>query len=187
MGKVKGTAISGRLRYAQRRGGDDAVRAVVAAISDAETREQLADGRALKSAWYPFETLVETTVAIDRLFGKGDLGILIDVGGDVAEADLNSVYKLFIAVATPQYLIDKAASLWRNYYDTGELVVAAREPQRALIELRNFDTPHRAHCLSVLGWMIRSLQLCGCKDVVGHHETCRAIGHGQCLFEASWR
>jgi hypothetical protein len=183
---VKGTAISGRLNYARRRGGDEAVQTIVNGLSDPAARELLADGKPLKSNWYPFSALVDITVGIDRLFGKGDLSIVQEVGGDVAEADLNGVYKLFMQFASPQYLVDKAASLWRNYYDSGELLVVERGQDMAMLELRAFDAPHRAHCLSVLGWMIRSLKLCGCKDVVGTHPECRAQGHGRCVFRATW-
>jgi hypothetical protein len=184
--KVKGTAISGRLGYARRRGGEEAVQAIVAGITDRETRELLADGKALKSVWYPFSALVDITVGIDRRFGKGDLGIVQEVGGDVAEADLNGVYKLFMSFASPHYLVDKAASIWRNYYDSGELVVIDRGERFAVLELRDFATPHRAHCLSVLGWMVRSLKLTGCKNVRGEHLKCRCLGDATCTWRGDW-
>ena len=186
MSRVKGTAISGRLQYARRRGGDEAVRTLVAGITDPETRDQLADGKALKSSWYPFSTLVDITVGIDRLFGKGDLSIVAEVGGDVAEADLNGVYRLFFAIASPHYLLDKAASIWRNYYDSGELVVVERAQNMAVLELREVPEPHRAHCLSVQGWMHRSLVLCKCKDVRVDHGECRALGAKRCVFKGTW-
>ncbi|MBS2028194.1 MAG: hypothetical protein JST54_09845 [Deltaproteobacteria bacterium] len=186
MSRVKGTAISGRLNYARRRGGEEAVKAIVAGITDREAREQLADGKALKSNWYPFSALVDITVGIDKFFGKGDLSIVAEVGGDVAEADLNGVYKLFFAIASPQYLMDKAASIWRNYYDSGELLVIERAPNLAVLELRDVATPHRAHCLSVQGWMHRSLVLCKCKDVHVDHSECRALGSKRCVFKGSW-
>lgn len=186
MARVKGTAVSGRLEYARRRGGDEAVEQVVAAISDPGVRSELADGKALKSNWYPFTVLVDISLAIDRIYGQGDLGILEQVGGDVAEADLNSVYKFFMAMASPQYLMDKAASLWRNYYDSGEMVVIDRGENKAILELRKFESPHRAHCLAVKGWMLRTLTLCGCKNVRGAHDECRALGHARCVFEGRW-
>lgn len=186
MSRVKGTAISGRLEYARRRGGDEAVRTLVAGIGDPTSRAELSDGKALKSNWYPFSVMIDISVGIDRLFGKGDLGIVEQVGGDVAAADLNGVYKFFMAMASPQYLMDKAASLWRNYYDSGEMAVIDRGETHAILELRGFDTPHRVHCLAVKGWMMRTLELCGCKNVRGVHRECRALGHARCVFEGRW-
>jgi hypothetical protein len=186
LGKVKGTAIGGRLDYARRRGGNEALQRVVSAIRDPETRDLLADGRALKSAWYPFEALVDVSVEIDRIWGKGDLAILDEVGGDVAEADLSSVYKIFFKVANPHYIIDKAANVWRSYYSSGECVVVQRTEKVCAMEIRDFDQPHRAHCLAVMGWMKRTLKLAGCKDVEGSHPQCRTQGGQTCLFRGSW-
>ena len=186
MGKVKGTTIAGRLAYARRRGGDEAVQKVVAAIRDPEAKLDLADGRALKSSWYPFSALIDISVELDRLYGSGDLSLLVEVGGDVAEADLNSVYKIFFKVANPQFIIDRAASVWRSYYSSGTCRVEKKAPNHVILELADFDEPHRAHCNSVLGWAARMLTLSSCKDLVAEHILCRTEGGATCRFEAHW-
>jgi len=187
VGKVKGTAVAGRLGYVRARHGEAAVLRMVAAITDPAAREQLADGRALKSQWYPFSVLVDISVALDREFGRGDLSLLEEVGGDVAEADLSGVYKIFFRVANPHFIVDRAASVWRNYYSSGDCVVVAKEEKAVTLEVREFDQPHRAHCLAVLGWTKRTLVLTGCQGVTGRHTECRTTGGQVCRFEGRWR
>ena len=186
MGKVKGTTIAGRLAYARRRGGDEAALKVVGAIRDPEAKLDLADARALKSSWYPYSALIDISVELDRVFGNGDLSLLIEVGGDVAEADLNSVYKIFFKVANPGFIIDRAASVWRSYYSSGTCRVERKAENHVILELSDFDEPHLAHCNSVHGWAARMLTLTGCQNLVTEHIACRLRGDSTCRFEARW-
>ncbi len=160
---------------------------VVAGITDAEVRELFLHSKPLKSQWYPFSVLIDVSIEIDKLFGTGDLSLLEEAGGDVAEADLSSVYKIFFKVANPHFIIDRAAAVWRNYYSSGECVVADSTEKSVVLEIRDFDTPHRAHCLGVLGWTKRTLMLTGCKEVRAVHSQCRCEGAKVCRFEGSWK
>ena len=52
--------------------------------------------------------------------------------------------------------------------------------------IEGFDTPHRAHCLSVMGWSERSVELSGGRDVITEELSCRADGGTICCFRFRW-
>lgn len=186
MPNVKGTSIAARLEYARRKGGDQAVLEILSRLSDQKEAEQLRLIGVLKSAWYPFRLFVELIEEIDRRFGKGDGALVPALAGEVAKADLKTVYKVFFKFASPNFIIEKAAQVWRRYYDSGEMVIVHNRPGDVHAEVRGFETPHRTHCLSVQGWVQQTLRMSGAADCVVTHTRCRARGEPVCEFTARW-
>ncbi|MFN7135563.1 MAG: hypothetical protein ACK4N5_26060, partial [Myxococcales bacterium] len=185
MPRVKGTTIAGRIAFARARGGDAVVDEILAGLTNRAEANELRF-TALRSSWYDFTTYVELSEALDRRFGNGDGTLLPTIAGDVAQADLRTVYKVFFRLASPQFIIGRCATIWRQYYDSGEMVVTEAGEDSARFEIRDFERPHRTHCLCVLGWMQRSLELTGVKDARVTHDRCRTAGAPSCVFNARW-
>lgn len=184
MANVKGTAINGRLQYVLRHHGPQALSDVLGSLGGKTAGHDLRHG-ALKSNWYPMSLFIALTQAIDRICGKGDGALYRQVAGQTAEDDLSTVYKVFFKFAKPSFIISKAASLWRQYYDTGQLHVTS-QPGFCELELIDFGEPSFVHCESVIGWAMRSIELTGAKNVKGEHVSCRDKGEKRCVLRVTW-
>jgi hypothetical protein len=183
MANVKGSTITGRLKYVRTRHGEEGVARLLAAVQPA-TRAVLNE-QVLAASWVPFAVFIDLCVTIDKLFGRGDLALCVDVGRYTAEVNLPVLYKIFYRVSSPQYILTKGASLWRMNYDAGQLTVESGDHSTRLI-LEHFPTPHRAHCLSVLGWATRSVEMSGGKRVAWDESGCRASGDPRCVATIRW-
>ena len=148
---------------------------------------EILDGPVLQGAWYPFDAFIDLNEAIDRTFGTGDLALIDEVARFAADANLRTIYKVFYKVGTVKWILERAARLWRVNYDSGELLTNARPGNDVDLEICDFATPHRVHCLAVLGWARRSVELSGGKDVVGTMRSCRAAGDDRCVLNITWR
>ncbi len=184
MANVKGSAITSRALWVSLNHGDQGVRKLHGAVKPS-TREILA-GRIDKAQWVPFETFVDLNETIDRVFGTGDLGVVKTLGRFGAEANLTTVYRLFFMVGTVKWIMDRAARLWDLHYDSGKMVVIRKPGDETTLRIVNFATPHRTHCLSVLGWVERSIELSGGKNVNVIETGCRARGEDDCAIHATW-
>ena len=145
-------------------------------------------GRGIEKAkWYPFAQFIELITLIDRLFGQGDLGLVKDLGRFGADANLTTIYRLFFKVGTVHWILGRAVRLWSAHYDSGYLEVMTRGPKTTVLRIRGFDTPDKIHCLSVLGWAERSIELSGGKNVLASEPLCRTKGDELCQMEATWQ
>jgi uncharacterized protein (TIGR02265 family) len=187
MPNVKGTSIAARLDYVRRRGGEEAVAAILGELSDKSEVDQIRVTGPLKSAWYPFRMFVELIEAIDRKFGKGDGSLIEDLGAEVARTDLKTVYKVFYRIASPNFVVSKATQVWSRYYDSGELTVLQNDPGKVRIELRSFASPNKTHCQSVTGWMRETLHMSGAQECQVTHPRCRTRGDAICEYVATWK
>lgn len=180
---VKGTALKARLRYVEERAGGDGYARFVAALSP-PTRA-IVDGRVLPSGWYPFDAFIEICEVIDRQLGRGDLALCYELGRYGCDANLPTLYKIFFRMADVRYIVRRAAAAWRVNYDEGTMTVLDEADGHVRLRME-VPRPHRAHCLSVKGWIVRAGELSGAKDVTVA-ERCRVDGAPHCEFDLHWR
>ena len=184
MPNVKGSAIGSRVLWVRLHHGEEGVERLCAQLSAAAAAVVREPPH--KATWYPFEVFVELNEAIDRVFGRGDLELLQDLGRYGADANLTTVYRLFYMVGTPKWILDRAARLWDLHYDSGRLVIERFPGNEAEARILDFATPHITHCKSVFAWCQRSIELSGARDVHGVEVRCRLRGDAECAFHATW-
>jgi len=185
MSNVKGSAFSSRILWVRLNQGEQGLERLGSAVSP-ELREVLCEG-AVMSKWYPFDWFVELNTRIDEVFGKGDLALVKRLGRHGADANLTTIYRLFYKVGTVKWIMARASRLWGMHYDSGEMAVDVYPGREVGLRIVGFDTPHRTHCLSVTGWVERSVELSGGNEVEVDEVGCRAKGDDGCEFRGTWR
>jgi hypothetical protein len=185
MANVKGSAFASRIRWVSLNQGAAGVDRL-AARSSPELRATIEQG-AVMARWYPFELFVEINLAIDELFGRGDMALVRKLGRHGADANLTTIYRLFYKVGRVKWILERAARLWTMHYDSGQLVVRRFPGREVELEIKDFATPHRVHCLAVTGWAERSLELSAARDIAVDEIACRAEGGARCQLRATWR
>lgn len=185
MARVKGSAIGARVRYVRDIHGEDAWERVQRALSPS-SRAELERG-VLPSDWASYELFLDLNVTADRLLGKGDLELCLEMGRFGATVNLPTLYRVFLRFGSPMFLLQKASRLWQVNYDSGLLVAIREAKERARLRIEAFERPHRAHCLSVLGWSTRAIELTGFRVVSAQEEKCRTRGDATCEMVLEWK
>jgi hypothetical protein len=181
---VKGSALASRVLWVEL-GHGEAGMARLRAQASPELKKIL-DAGIHKAHWYNFDQFIELNVALDRIFGKGDLGLIKQIARDGADANLTTIYRLFFKLGSVNWILGRAVRLWSAHYDTGYLEVMTRGPRSAVLRIRGFATPHPVHCLAVAGWCERSVELSGGKRVTLEETKCRNRGDELCQMDVRW-
>ena len=136
-----------------------------------------------------FALYLDVTHEIDRLWGRGDLTLVRELGRATADLSLPTFLKMFLRFGAPSYTVRQGAKLWRQHYDAGtprvEEITDA-EGDGCSFTLADFDTTEPAHCASILGWMERSVELSGARVLWARETACRLRGDPACVFELRW-
>lgn len=181
---VKGSAIKARVQWVEERGVAEVAR-FLSALSP-KARVTVEEG-VQPGEWYPFATFVEVCAVVDELFGKGDLALCTDLGRYACNTNLTSLYRFLFKVGNVHFIIRRAAAAWRINYDEGDLVVVSEGPMSCVLAVSGWPEPHRAHCLSVLGWILEAGRLSSGKEQFRCvSETCRANGDKTCEMAFEW-
>src|SRR5262249_20378403 len=123
---------------------------------------------------------------IDRQHGQGDLSLCYEIGRYACDVNLTTLYRIFFRIGSVPFIIRRAAAAWRVNYDQGELAVVSETDEAVCLGMAGGPAPHRAHCLSVKGWIVRATEISG-GDVVEQEERCRLLGDPECEFQFRWR
>lgn len=162
--KAKGTAVKSLKDYIIEEHGTEGLQRWLEALAPAS--RAIHQGTILTNAWYPFEDgLLGPMKAMDRMFYQGRAEGAWRQGRYTAEKNLHGIYKVFVKVANPQFLIRNTASLWHTYYDGSQAEVSDIGPGRAVLTLTGIETASLDYDHSVGGWVERALEICGCQRI----------------------
>ena len=182
---IKGSALSSRILWVKLNQGDSGLTRLRPMVSPALA--SVLEHGAVMATWYPLSMFIELNVAIDKAFGKGDQALIKKLGRHGADANLTTIYRLFFKVGTVKWIMARAARLWGMHYDSGRMQVQQFPGKEVELQIVDYAAPHRVHCLAVQGWVERSIELSGAKEVVVDELECRAKGDEFCRLRITWR
>ncbi len=108
---------------------------------------------------------MEPTLKICGMFYNGGLRGAWEAGRHSADYGLKGIYRLFIQVATPQFIIKKASTILPTYYKPSVMKAAEAGPAAAVVEILKFEEMSDVIENRVAGWMEKALEICGCRNV----------------------
>lgn len=133
--------------------------------------------------WYPMkEAAVEPTKALADKFYDGDYKKAAKESGRFsAELGLKSVYKIFVKVASPHYIMKRAGRVFTSYYAPSEIAVVDSHDKGLTLHITKFPEPEEIIEYRIAGWCERALEFTNCKDVKA--EITKSLTNGDDLTE----
>lgn len=182
MGRAKGTAFFHDEEYVLHTYGPEGWALVMAKLppAAAEARSSI-----VAVGWYDDELLVQTLCAVEEALHERDPNIIDTLGRYAAEADLTRIHRIFLRVATPAYVLERATNLWNRFFDTGRWEVR-RVPGGVDGLLIDAGIVHDVFCRNLRGYLHRLFELVGAKKVTVEHPECRVRFGACCRFEIRW-
>jgi hypothetical protein len=184
MGKVKGSSWIAACEFINRKYGSQAVAKVVEKMDSKDI--EILSQPILPITWLDYGTFIRFQVKADKILGLGDYRLMVEGGSEFGRASFNGIYKVFIRILTPSFVLGKAAQLWRQTMDPGELTVFKETAKGVELKLTGFpDMPlhHEMHQGSFIAEIAR---LTGIKNVKDTHPKCLARGDDHCIFQLKW-
>lgn len=177
--KTKGVGFLNVREFVLGRWGETGWTAVLGRLREHDRQEL---GSALAVGWYPLELYARLIRAVDDAHGKGNLGLMVELGRFEAERDLTTIHRLFLRFFHPSFIVEKTGTYWQRFHDSG--VWEVTRPDRASIcgVLRDWGCVDEALCRELVGYIGRSVELAGAQRVSVDHARCRARGEGECRF-----
>ena len=183
--EVKGTAVASIPAFVKEKHGDDGYQQWMSALPE-KTRDAMY-GPIMVSSWYPLhQMLVEPTKAICDLFYDGSMEGAVKQGRFSAEKGLRGVYRLFVRISTPEFIISKAGQILPTYYRPASITVPEHSHGSAIVRITEFPEPSTVVEHRMVGWMEQALAICGVKSVKSQITTSMTSGSEHTEFNLTW-
>jgi len=137
--------------------------------------------------WYSLETAILTpTDKLCQLFFHNTPEGARQCGRHSAETALTGIYKFFLLVATPSFIMGKASGIFTTYYRPVEMKLVESSSNHCLLHILKFPESHPLIEYRIAGWCERALEIANCKGVtVGITQTLTK-GHPLTEFFVRW-
>ena len=182
---MKGTALKATVDFAKAKGGEQTWNVILNSLDEKERK--IFSGVILSSETYPLESYQKFLVTVSTHLAKGNPEIGLDIGHTILKQGLSGVYRAFLGIVTPNWIIRKTPLLWNRYLH-GEYLKLEKVEQGSLTATVSGELmPLKVFCYAVLGSMMQTIKLAGGKEVIGNEIECRSDGYPCCRFVVRWK
>lgn len=180
--EIKGVGLRGLLKYIKSHH-QPGVGPIIEKLPGPE--KEIFASPILTSNWYPYSAFAELLKIMDAEMGTGDMMLCRKYGEDAGSLDLNSIFKVFLKVGSPQFIIKRSDWFWKQYYRPGGMEVPETTDTMVKIRIVNFPIV-RHHCKVMEGWMEKSIEMSGAKNPRMREVQCMSEGSAYCEFIGEW-
>lgn len=184
--EVKGTALVSIPFFIRNNFGEKEYDRWLSTLSE-ETRK-VYSGVIDHKYWYDVRLfLSEPTRKICDLFYNGDITGAWKCGQYSAEYSLRGIYKFFVKMGSPSFIISRAQKIITTYYRPCEMEVVSNTKGSATARITHFPEIDEILEARICGWIQQALIISGCLDVAV--EQGRSLVHGDAYseFTLTWQ
>jgi hypothetical protein len=143
-------------------------------------------GLVFSGNWYPLAWYAALHRAAQKATGAGP-DLARTIGHEAVKDDLSGIYRIFLLVVSPEFVLGKAPLLFNTYYDTGVMTVTDTARGRARAQWAGCAGFDRNLWQDLVGSSQAGLEAAGAKDVVLNVPTGGGDGDTAMELEARWR
>jgi hypothetical protein len=152
----------------------------------AESKKIFSDG-IYAVTWYPIDTAITIpTQKVSELFFSNIREGAWQCGRFSAEDALTGIYKLYVKLANPGHIIERANRVFAAYYQPSEMIVKERKANSVIVHITKFAKPNEIVECRIAGWMERALEISGCKNVKVTITQSLTKGNSVSEFVMNW-
>ncbi len=119
-----------------------------------------------ESKWYPLnEAFVVPTRVMLKMFYDNDLKGAYELGYYSAEKGLTGIYKMFVRMGSPAFIVSRAAKVFSAYYKDSKIKVLSSTKNSVILMINKFPEYADVVEYRITGWMDKALEISGCKNV----------------------
>ncbi|MEO9966131.1 MAG: hypothetical protein ABJF11_10105 [Reichenbachiella sp.] len=137
--------------------------------------------------WYPVEpgVIAPTKVLCDMFYQDKKQGAW-ESGRYSAKMGLTGIYKVFVLVSSPAFLLKRASRVIATFYDPTDLTVAHSTDKSMIIQFTQLPIKNEFIEYRIAGWMEMALEICGCKNLSVQISKSMARGHDMFETTINW-
>jgi len=128
---------------------------------------KIMDEPIIATDWYDVTNavLLPTRQIADMFFDGKHTEAALELGKYSAEVALTGVYKIFVMISTPAFMISRATNIFSTYYRPADIKIVDSSKDSAIFEIKQITEPEALIAWRIAGWMDHALEIVKKKDV----------------------
>lgn len=180
---AKGATLRSTIAFLREEGGNALVERVLLRIAP-DVRLRIEAARATDET--PFEWITDLLNAADVELGPIDSAWSERAGRYAIASSGKEYYGGLIRKSTPLQFLTQPVSLFRLYYQPGDMEVVERADNHVVLRLVGFDYQHALFCQRQTGGLVSAVELAGGRNARVKHVRCTGRGDAFCEWSLHW-
>ncbi len=149
--------------------------------------QQIIKGSINPARWYPINesTIIPTKIA-GEMFYNDTKEAAHEIGRYSAEKGLKGIYRIFVRIATPKFIISRAANIFASYFKPSKIEVDKVAGNITYVYIYKFSSDEELMAYRIAGWIQRAFEITNCKNVVTNVERTQKNGEDAYKITVSW-
>lgn len=113
------------------------------------------------TTWYPLmESVIIPTQKVADLFYNGEhTKAAREIGRFSSDIALKGIYKFFVRISSPQFVLSRASSIFSTYYQPSDIKVIESTDKKAVLLLDKFHPDEKLIMERIAGWIEHTLEI----------------------------
>ena len=153
-----------------------------------EESQKLYNESIMATQWYDVGPgVIEPTKLMGNMFYDYNVKKAAWESGDYsAKVALTGIYKVFILISTPAFMMARAGKIMSSFYDQAIIQVVDNRSKGITLHMTEFPGASEILDYRIAGWMERALSICGCKELQTKVTKSIAKGDPYTEFVIDW-
>ena len=186
MVEIKGSVVGDSIRIIKARYGEEAYASILGHLRP-EARTKFDRGSVMPMDWYMLDDFVEFLEMDLKVTANGNEKELIRRSEELIGQQLAGIYKAFIKLGSPGFLLSRLAIVNQTYFRGVSVELEQPSPGNAIVRLTGFEKQHRLIGFTILGFYQEALNASGAKDIMAEFTTRIEEDKGYCELTLNWK
>jgi hypothetical protein len=103
-----------------------------------------------------------------------------------AEVGLTGIYKVFILIATPQFIMKRGGKILASFYKPSVLTTGQERAKGVDIHITEFENSSIITESRIGDWMEKALEICGVKNITIEKTKSLVNSDNETVFVVNW-
>lgn len=150
--------------------------------------QQIYNKSILATEWYSYrDGLIAPSEVLATLFYNNDLKKSSwKIGRYSAEIGLKGIYKVFVFIATPQFIIKRGGKILSSFYKPSVLKIGEERLKGVDIIITEFPDPTEIAENRIAGWIEKALEICGVTNSQIEITQSMTKGDDKTIYVINW-
>ena len=183
--EIKGSAIIGTIEQIKKLFGESEYQNLLGLLN--ENDKKIFNATILASFWYPLNSFVNLLEADVTYFHNGNRDQLQKGTEDIVTKQLSGIYKLFVKLGSPEYIVKKIGLINNSYFKGIDLEIISSSSGNYVGRYYGFDKNHNIFEYIIIGFYKRALEISGAKNIKIKFNTPISAGKDYAEIQVTWQ
>jgi hypothetical protein len=111
--------------------------------------------------WYSLtdSVIIPTQKAAELFYNSNYVDAAREIGRYSSEVALKGIYKIFVRVSSPHFVLSRASSIFSTYYQPSDIKIIESSEKKAVLQLSKFHPNDKLIMNRIAGWIEKTLEI----------------------------